>query len=460
MSFFAAGVALLSAFLSSYLWRVFIQQLPRSRRQSKTNTVVSALAKVGTQHEAARQLKKLVETDGAGEWPPKTDYTSWPSELRPYHDIYLEMAPLLSTAQVSLEDSVNQKRRETYRATMRKLLNERVRLPRVEAILAEVEGGNWDHMTRDAYNGLFGCVALSRHAYRWATIPVVKIAQEEKFVDLPVELDVPWKFLCRHFGVSSPGGNVTSNFLCNFDAEGKLIYEINHGMSKTITVSEYHFGHVFVAIERLAFPIYFEMVKAMIAFESKDRVECLKHVQNIERQMRGPLKVFYDSTVDSRISRSVWLSYVQGFQGWAAGEVVDGTYVEYDGLSGNQLLFFQIMDAFLGMDAYLPEENLLRYIPAAQRELCSSFRHYSFRANAQKSGYGDIEDVMANIVKQMRVFRATHRTRATPYLSASAPERFIMTAGKSILEGHLVQGVKGGVDSLYQMLMKRLKDTV
>jgi hypothetical protein len=80
---------------------------------------------------------------------------------------------------------------------------------------------------------------------------VVKVAQAEKLVAFPAELDVPWKFFQRHFGFSSLGGNVVSNFLCNFDAEGRIQYQINTGMSDMIRTAEYHFGHMFVELEAL-----------------------------------------------------------------------------------------------------------------------------------------------------------------------------------------------------------------
>ena len=67
----------------------------------------------------------------------------------------------------------------------------------------------------------------------------------------PVELDTPWKFFQHHFGIVSPGGNVTSNYFCNFNTEGCLQYEINIGMSDKIRNAEYHFGHMFIEMETL-----------------------------------------------------------------------------------------------------------------------------------------------------------------------------------------------------------------
>ena len=77
----------------------------------------------------------------------------------------------------------------------------------------------------------------------------MKIAQEEKIVDFPRELDLPWKYLQRHFGIGSHGGNVTTNFFCNFDSNGNLIYRINSGMSEKIRRAEYEFARIFVTME-------------------------------------------------------------------------------------------------------------------------------------------------------------------------------------------------------------------
>jgi hypothetical protein len=90
---------------------------------------------------------------------------------------------------------------------------------------------------------------LSHH--RWATIPVVKVAQKEKFIDLPPELELPWSFLRRHYGITSQGGNVTSNYFYNFDARENIVYQINCCNTETIRSAEYHFAHMFPVMEKL-----------------------------------------------------------------------------------------------------------------------------------------------------------------------------------------------------------------
>lgn len=47
-----------------------------------------------------------------------------------------------------------------------------------------------------------------------------------------------------------------------------------------------------------------------------------------------------------------------------------------------------------------------------------------------------------------------------PYLEQPAPERYTMTAGKSVLEGPTTKDTKEALKVLDQMLIKRLKETV
>ncbi|KAM3064609.1 hypothetical protein ACMFMF_011903, partial [Clarireedia jacksonii] len=149
-------------------------------------------------------------------------------------------------------------------------------------------------------------------------------------------------------------------------------------------------------------------------------------------EIRIPLRNYYENMVETKISRRVWMQYAQGFQGWAAGttDPVTGEYTEYDGLSGNQLLFPQVIDAFLGLEKYLSDVNTIRYIPKSQQRFREVIEEHNFRQKAKDAGDLEVEEEMNNIVKQMRVFRTAHRVRVKPYLSVPAPERLIMTAGK------------------------------
>lgn len=152
-----------------------------------------------------------------------------------------------------------------------------------------------------------------------------------------------------------------------------------------------------------AFPIYYEMVHAVICFEKNHKILCLNHLENITFRLRQLLRVFYENLTDSRVSHSVWMRYVQGFQAWGVGKMVDGEFIKYDGLSGNQVLFFQALDAFLGMDRYLSDENMIRDIPVKQRELCIALKKHSFRSKLQEHSDLAIKDEVGKIVNHLRV---------------------------------------------------------
>ena len=142
-----------------YKWSTKTVEVPNSARAQD-------LRSLKDRHEAASALVELFDKDGAGAWPPKATHDSWPLALRPFKDIYIELVPLLPAAEPSLDDNVNNVRREHYRSLMRKLLAERVDIKQVQSILAAVEAGNWDIFPRDAYNGFYCAVAVCRHAYR------------------------------------------------------------------------------------------------------------------------------------------------------------------------------------------------------------------------------------------------------------------------------------------------------
>ncbi|QSZ32491.1 hypothetical protein DSL72_002069 [Monilinia vaccinii-corymbosi] len=412
-------------------------------------------------HAAQRSLRDLVEINGAGTWPPTTVYgDAWPKVLQPFHNIYQAMAPALSTAELSGNDVENFQRCLDFRAQMRTLYNDQVSMEEVKALLdaAEHDGSV---LSRAAWNGFFACIAMSRHSFRWGTIPVVKLAQQERVIEFPACLDLAWSYLKRRYGATSQGGNIASNYLCNFDERGQIAYPINLGMDELIQSAEYNFGHVFHHMEKEALPIYHMVTKAIQQYSNGDRAGTLQSLKEINMKLRIPLKVYYETIHESKVSRKVWLRYAQGFQGWAAGDIdpVTGEYTEYDGISGNQALLPQIIDTFLGLDRFLDEKSTQRYVPHLQRRFRETIAEHSFRKEAKRNGDDDIENEMDNIAKQMRIFRTAHQVRIKPYLSAPAPERMLMTAGSSVLESGDIQDSASVIAHLDKMLSDRLLAT-
>ena len=159
--------------------------------------------------------------------------------------------------------------------------------------------------------------------------------------------------------------------------------------------------------------IYLGMVHAIIAFEQGSKATCLSHLRQLRSDLHKVFQIFYDGLVDARVSRRVWLSYCQGFQGWGVGRMVDGHHIKYDGLSGNHVLVFQAMDAFFGMDRYLIDENMIRYIPVRQREFTSVLRRHAIRRQIREGEDSEIADEIGRLVQATRVcYNTIHHTHA------------------------------------------------
>lgn len=154
------------------------------------------------------------------------------------------------------------------------------------------------------------------------------------------------------------------------------------------------------------------MVDAIVAFERNRKTDCLRRLQQLKPKLDKIYQIFYDGLVDANVSRKVWLSYCQGFQGWGVGRVIDGRHVKYDGLSGNHVLIFQAIDAFFGMERYLIDENMIRYIPVRQREFTSVLRRHSIRAQIEK---GQEEEIRAEIGKLVQAMRVSSLAYTIPF---------------------------------------------
>ncbi|KAK6209348.1 hypothetical protein LQW54_006335 [Pestalotiopsis sp. IQ-011] len=275
------------------------------------------------------------------------------------------------------------------------------------------------------------------------------------------ELEAPWPYLQRYFDFAADSGNLTSNILHNFNERGERVYKVNVGLSNLITSSEDAFSRMFYDMEVMAKPIYCDMVVAILSFEDGDRVRSLRHLERVTVNLREMLGIFYEKLSERHISHKAWLSYVQGFQAWGVGRVIDGEYVKSDGLSGNHVLVFQALDAFLGMKPFLSDDVSSKYIPGNQRRLSTSLRDSGFRDKVNAAGDESLKAEMSKIANHLRVFRAAHRARVMSYLEEPAPERFPMTAGMSVLAYESdSKTLKQSIAPLDELLASRLRDTV
>jgi hypothetical protein len=149
-------------------------------------------------------LDALISNEGAGSWPPTPSYVdSWPAELAPYHTIALaapprfvdssELHPVLPDSQLAVRISEN-------RQWLTQQLAENVDLEKVMHLLPSMDVG--------PRAGFLACLAYLAHLYRWGTLPVVRIAQDEKQLPwMPREIGRPFGWLQEEFGLETNGGS-------------------------------------------------------------------------------------------------------------------------------------------------------------------------------------------------------------------------------------------------------------
>lgn len=407
-------VILIQTLCSSWLARL-LKKLPPtwdSFTKTRGEKAMEGIQATADCHEVANLLTALIREDGAGSWPPRANHRhlTWPAALQPYKEVYLELAPLLPQHGSSLDNKTNVARITNFRFQFSKRLSQRVDLNQVKQLLEAVDAGRWDVFPRDVYNAFYCCIASSRHAYRWATIPVVSAAQLEQRFDIPVELDEPWSYLQRHFACLSDSGNNMSNLVLNFDidAGGEHVFQINTGMPEIVTSAEEQFARIFFEVERLALPVYHDIVLSILTFARNDKASCARHMASISAQLRPILNTYYDRAHDKVISLSVWLSHVQGFYAWGAGRLNDqtGEWDKFDGLSGNQVLLFPVLDAFLGIEQYLSPRDQERNVPIRQRVFCRAIEKHSFRRKVESPNDEDEARILHEfneIIKRLRV---------------------------------------------------------
>ncbi|KAI0458561.1 hypothetical protein F5B21DRAFT_512050 [Xylaria acuta] len=441
------------------LWRILKGRHNTIPITGKANRM-QHLRTLAARHKVAAALVTMIDRDGAGDWPPRANHESWPAAILPYRTIYVELLPLLYTDTPSLDDNANAARRERYRATIRSLFRERIDLATVIRIFEEVEADNWTTISRDTLNGFYCCMALSRHAYRWAALPVVKIAQLEKVVNFPPELSAPWPYLQRYYGFTSDGGNHTSNVLMNFNPRGERMFKFNNSLYPLIQSAEEGFFRLLYDIDVMSFDIFNDIAIAVTSFKDGNTGSCLESLRNINANLRGLFVLFNQRMREANVSRKVWLNYVQSIHAWGAGRMINDEFVQFDGVSGNQILVFQALDALLGMGTYHPDEDLKRYIPANQRGFCKSIKEYSFRSRLKGTEDEAIKAEFETLVSQLKRYRAVHKSRVMPYLKNAAPERYHMTTKTSILTTDLSVGINEALRPLEQMLINRSAQTV
>jgi hypothetical protein len=111
-------------------------QSPGTDEKEKRRRKIGNIRALAEQHEVASVLGELIHKDGAGSWPPRANHTgsAWPVALRPYKEVYQQLAPLLPQATPSLDDDVNLARIAGFRSRFRRLLTQRINIAAVTQV--------------------------------------------------------------------------------------------------------------------------------------------------------------------------------------------------------------------------------------------------------------------------------------------------------------------------------------
>jgi hypothetical protein len=130
------------------------------RYRTDQSKYLRLIQRIPNEHNVSRALQDLITRDGAGSWPPQSVYGSrWPQALRPYHESYLKLSPLLAIEEIYCDSESGISRINSYRERVKKDLSETVDLDAVALALQT-------KLPPKVYNGFFACIAVSRHAYR------------------------------------------------------------------------------------------------------------------------------------------------------------------------------------------------------------------------------------------------------------------------------------------------------
>ncbi|KAL1743348.1 hypothetical protein HDZ31DRAFT_74937 [Schizophyllum fasciatum] len=400
-------------------------------------------------HAAVDRLRELVEVGGAGCWPPRATYDdTWPSCLRPYEAIYHEVAPQMTVAESCLDDHENRLTIDTFRERLNALLCDMIDLADVEAALSSSDEKAFP---APAWMGFFACIGFLRHAYRWGIVPIVREAQNEPTLEFPRQLDLPWAILQQRYGITSAGGNLTSNVYANYTEPLQLRYPINAALPGVHLKTEQWNSRMFYEMEEKAMPMYRLMALAIARLDAGDSAGTLRALTAAGEILRDVLRFFYDNLKDENLSTPLWMAYCQGFHGWT----LDGI----DGVSGGLSLVIRVLDSFLGIRPFPTEEVEALHLPTAQRNWLNYLREYDIRASAKAKGESEALEILEKMVSQLRIWRMGHMRRMVPYEGVSRPERKKMTAGKSVVEDQLAPDEDAMVEHLKAQLAQRLSET-
>ncbi len=163
-------------------------------------------------------LSALIDEEGTGSWPPKPARAEhWPSAWRAYHDVAWECPPRFVDSCDGLHPQRSEEdlrpRIDANRTWLADQLNRRIDVDDAVQLLRQPADGD----LASARLGFLACLAYLAHLYRWGTLPVVSLAQDElELPDMPSEIRRPMERLHEGYGLGTTGG-------CEFPCPGLVL---------------------------------------------------------------------------------------------------------------------------------------------------------------------------------------------------------------------------------------------
>lgn len=185
----------------------------------------------------AAQWDALVEIEGGGSWPPRparpeassssssssfgptcaaSDSVGYPTSScswwQAYHDLALSLAS--SGRFVDSRDGLHPSRAESelrIRIDLNRqwLAEELERVVILDTIMQRLKKSlaTEDNLvSSSSCLGFLACLAYLAHLYRWGTIPVVSLAQDERMLKMPEAISRPLRVLRERYGLKTSGG--------------------------------------------------------------------------------------------------------------------------------------------------------------------------------------------------------------------------------------------------------------
>ncbi|SAM82132.1 uncharacterized protein UBRO_04427 [Ustilago bromivora] len=465
----------------------------------------SALPSSNTTTSLACALEDMIRTEGGGSWPPKPTYRhSWPHSLHIYDQVAKQAPPRFVTCELRPNYTDTELRARID--DNRQWLSDALASVNVEQVISTL-----DQLDANARLGLLACMAYLSHLYRWGTLPVVAMAQDENKIDLPKTIAAPFRWLNELYGIQSSGGCLFSMTLVNVIPQGgsklEMAYSnMKHMPHQSVIDAERYNAFVFYEMERISLQLYRSMAQCQTYLAQGQEEQAAHALKQGHVALKAAFKHFFDTLTEEKMQKAVWMSHAQGFHGWG----VDG----FDGVSGDHSLLIRTLDAFLEIPletragcpfatarvpvkpwdtrAVCPEPTgmLSRlynwmwpsastrpatklatvtcvsskttkemrfsevaysndYLPRGQVNWIRSVREARLRKLASLSPHSPVTAEMKEMVKTLKLWRMGHTRKAVYYEHLDLPERKPMTAS-----GGVGGGVAGEHQGLAQMMEK------